>query len=301
MGGRWRLLRKPSQVFGLLIVNLYLSVLFRKKLYTGPLKGICVPFLYCHSCPTTTFACPIGTLQHYSAIHQIPFFLLGHLMILGLLVGRMACGWLCPVGLLQELIGRIKSRTVEIPRFFTALPYFNLMVLAVLLPFLTTEHWFSKLCPVGTLVAGIPWVVWNPVDPQTGDPTIVPGSVGILFLVKIAILVGFLVLFVVAKRPFCRYACPLGVFWSFFNKLSLLRLEVSPECTKCGACKNSCPAGLLVYEDPNSRHCLRCLECTKCKHVGVVCSLTPNNEGVGMALEGAGGPTSSSSQRGETV
>lgn len=287
MGGALRLLRRPVQVFGLLIANLYLSVLFRKQIYTGPLRGICVPFMYCHACPTTTFACPMGTVQHYAAIHQIPFFLLGHLIILGLLVGRMACGWLCPVGLLQELITKIKSRTVEIPRFFSALPYFNLMILAVLLPYITTEHWFSKLCPVGTLIAGIPWVVWNPANPQTGDPTIVPGSVGILFLVKIAILVGFLVLFVVAKRPFCRYACPLGVFWSFFNKLSLMRLEVSPTCTKCGACEKSCPAGLRVYEDPNSRHCIRCLECTKCKHVGVVCSLTANSENAEPEIEGA--------------
>jgi ferredoxin-type protein NapH len=266
-------IRRASQAFGLMIANLYISVIFRSEIYKGPLKSVCVPFLYCHACPTANFACPIGTLQHYSAIHKFPFFLIGHLMLIGLLVGRMACGWLCPFGLLQELMYKIKSRKIVIPKIFSYFPYLVLVFLAILLPFFTTEHWFSKLCPVGTIVAGIPWVLWNPINPTTGDPTILPGTVGLLFAVKIFLLAGFMYLFVVAKRPFCRYICPLGLFWSFFNKVSILKLEVTPTCTKCDRCQDICPEDIKVYEDPNSRECVRCLECTKCEHVKVVCSI----------------------------
>jgi ferredoxin-type protein NapH len=260
-------LRRPTQLFGFLLANLYLAVLFRKQIYAGPGKSICIPFLYCHACPTAAFSCPIGAVQHYAAIHQFPFFLIGHLSLLGLLVGRMACGWLCPFGYLQELLYRVKSRKMEIPRVFSALPYLILIVLVILLPFFTTEHWFSKVCPVGTLVAGIPWVTWNPVNPQTGTLTIEAGTIGPLFVLKIAILVGLLALFVVARRPFCRFMCPLGLFWSFFNRVSFVRLSVGPGCTQCDMCADKCPSGLRVYENPNSPDCVRCLQCTTCKHV----------------------------------
>ncbi len=266
-------IRRASQAFGLMLANLYISVIFRAEIYKGPLKSVCVPFLYCHACPTANFACPIGTLQHYAAIRKFPFFLMGHLMLIGLLIGRMACGWLCPFGLLQEVMYKVKSKKFEVPKIFSYLPYVVLVGLAILLPFFTTEHWFSKLCPVGTIVAGIPWVGWNPVNPTTGDPTILPGTVGVLFAVKIFLLAGFLYLFVKTKRPFCRFICPLGLFWSFFNKVSILKLEVGEGCNKCNTCKDICPEDIKVYEDPNSRDCIRCLDCTKCEHINVVCSM----------------------------
>lgn len=267
-------IRRASQLFGLLITNLYISVLFQKEIYKGPFKAVCVPFLYCHACPTATFSCPIGALQHYMAIHQFPFFLLGHFILIGLLVGRMACGWLCPFGLLQELMYKIKSRKIKIPKIFSLLPILFLLVLAMALPYFTTEHWFSKLCPIGTLVAGIPWVTWNPINPTTGSPTIEPGTVGLLFVIKILILLGLLILFVYALRPFCRYICPMGVFWGFFNKISILKLNVSSKCNhKCNSCNKRCPEDLKVYEDPDSPDCIRCLECVSCKNVKVSCAL----------------------------
>jgi len=265
--------RRASQLFGLLVINLYVAVIFNKHIYRGPMKGVCLPFLYCHSCPTAGFACPLGAMQNYAALHQFPFLLVGHLAIIGLLVGRMVCGWVCPVGLVQELMYKIKSVKLPNPKGFSILPYITLILLVVILPYLTTEHWFSKLCPVGTLTAGIPWVLWNPINPDTGARTIDAGSVGVLFAVKLLILAGTLWLAVVMKRPFCRYICPMGLFWSFFNKISVVKLEVAAACTKCDACKKSCPEGLKVYEDPNSADCIRCLECTSCKHVKVVSSL----------------------------
>lgn len=271
--------RRATQIFGFLITNVYVSVMGRMELYTGVFKSVCLPFLYCHSCPAAGFACPIGVLQHYMALHRFPFFLIGHLMLIGVLIGRMVCGWVCPVGFLQELLYKIKSAKMKIPAYFFVLPYIMLIVFAVILPYVTTEHWFSKLCPVGTLTAGIPWVAWNPVNPSTGAPTIEPGTVGTLFIVKLFILAVVLVLFVVVKRPFCRYICPLGLFWGFFNKTSVMRLEVTKECTECDNCRDICPEDINVYKDPNAGDCVRCLECVKCPQVKIVTSLPPGKEG----------------------
>jgi ferredoxin-type protein NapH len=266
--------RKASQLFGLLMANLHVAVIYESQIYQGVLKSVCLPFLYCHSCPTAVFACPLGVMQYAAGTtHSIPFLLVGGLMIVGLLCGRLLSGWICPVGLFQEVLYKIKSVKITLPRDPTFLPYVIFIVLIVVLPFITTEHWFSKLCPVGTLTAGIPWVLWNPVSPSTGDLTIEPGTVGFLFVVKLIILGIALWLFVSAKRPFCRYICPMGLFWSFFNKVSIMKMEVDDGCTKCDVCRKKCPEDIRIYEDPNARDCIRCLECTDCKHVKVIGSL----------------------------
>jgi polyferredoxin len=262
-------IRRATQLAMAFLCNAYVSAFITRQIYKGPLKGVCVPFLYCYACPSATFACPIGTLQHYAAIHQFPFFLIGHLAVLGLIFGRMACGWLCPFGLLQDLLYRIKSVKIEIPPAFRVISYFTLLGLAILIPFATGDAWFSKTCPIGTLVAGIPWVVWNPINPETGLPTVAAGSVGFMFVMKIAILIGFLILFVIAKRPFCKFVCPMGLFWSCFNRISILQLKVAPGCMRCDKCEKLCPVGIKVYEDPGARECIRCLKCTECAHVKV--------------------------------
>jgi ferredoxin-type protein NapH len=206
-------------------------------------------------------------IQHYAVIGQVPFFLLGLLGLFGLLVGRMACGWLCPFGLVQDLLYRIKSHKIQIPALFFPLRYLVLAILVLLLPGLTGESWFSILCPQGTLTAAIPWALWNPKDPVTGLPMIADGSLGSMFAIKVIILLGFLALFVVAKRPFCRVVCPLGLIFSFFNKHSLVKLEVSGRCSRCDQCQKDCPVDIKVYEEPNAPACIRCLKCTDCKHV----------------------------------
>jgi polyferredoxin len=143
------------------------------------------------------------------------------------------------------------------------------VALAILLPFVTGDHWFSRLCPWGTLIAGIPWVLWNPVDEASGLPVIEPGMVGWLYALKIGVLLGFLVLFVITQRPFCRTFCPLGAIYSLFNRISVMRLSVEGRCVDCDLCVKACPVGLRVSDDPNSPDCIRCLKCTVCKNVHV--------------------------------
>jgi ferredoxin-type protein NapH len=261
-------INRATQVFGLFLCNAYTLVLSRKVIYKGSMKAVCLPFIYCHACPTANFACPMGTMQYYATVHKFPFFLVGHLFLLGLLVGRMACGWLCPFGLLQDLINKIPSKKYDIPHWLSYGKYLALLALVVVIPYLVAENWFSKLCPLGTLVAGIPWVLWNPIGPN-GQPTIAAGAVGALFAVKVLILAGFLVSFVFIKRPFCRIACPMGAFYAPFNRYSFMRLEVDPSCNRCDACVDVCPVDMKVYEDPNSPECVRCLRCVQCKQVSV--------------------------------
>ena len=66
------------------------------------LHTVCSPVFHCYSCPLATFACPIGLLANFSAIHMIPFAVLGTLVVLGTVFGSFVCGWACPFGFLQH-------------------------------------------------------------------------------------------------------------------------------------------------------------------------------------------------------
>lgn len=265
-----RKVRSPIvALFGLILPNSYYPVVASKEIYDGPLKQACFPGLNCHACPTAVSACPIGILQHFSAVGRIPFALIGFLGAIGIVFGRSVCGWLCPFGWIQDQTYKIKSKKFRIHPSLKYGKYASLFVLAILLPYFVEAHWFSRICPWGTLSAGIPWLIWNPLNPVDAMPVIEPDMVGWLYFLKVSILIIFLVLFVVTSRPFCRTLCPLGAIYAHFNRISFMRLEVEGQCVDCNLCVEVCPTQIRVSDDPNSPDCIRCLNCTVCKNVHV--------------------------------
>lgn len=230
-------------------------LIFNSYFFQG-LKGIpCLGF-NCYACPAAVFACPIGSLQHFMIIRQVPFYLLGVLGLVGATVGRLSCGWLCPWGFFQEVVYKLPVPKWRVSaRRLGWLRYSFLVVVAVIVAFATGAPWFCKICPAGALEAGIPWVI---ID------TSIRSLAGGFFALKMAILVGFLVWFAVSKRPFCRFVCPLGAIYSPFNRVSQLGLEFRPEaCSDCGLCRDVCPVDIDVTKMPNSPECIRCMECVR--------------------------------------
>lgn len=262
------LLRRFTQIgVGTILLQSYFKVFSTKQIYDGPLKNGCVPGLLCHACPTATMGCPIGMLQHFAATHRFPFYLIGILGIIGLISGRFTCGWLCPFGLLQDAMHWFKQLKVRIPIWLNYMKYPILVIVTIVIPYITQEHWFSKLCPSGALVAGIPWTLWNPTDPVFDMAVIPTEAVGTMFWIKIWILGAFLMLFVFIKRPFCRTVCPLGAIYALFNRISLVSMKVNDSCPSCGMCPDLCPMDLTVETEINSENCIKCLDCTQCNHV----------------------------------
>jgi ferredoxin-type protein NapH len=258
--------RQWTQLASTVLCNSYLGTFSKASVSTNALKGVCVPVLNCYSCPTALFACPIGTLQHFITIGVLPFYLLGYLFLAGLLTGRMACGWLCPFGFLQDLLYKLKTRKYKIPANWRYAKYAVLLLLVILLPYWDGETWFCIFCPAGTLTAGLPWAIWNPVNPATGQ-LVLPSGPGVWFFISVLILIGFLGWFVVSRRPFCKTACPMGAILSFFNSFSMIQLDVQKNCDGCNTCSDICPMDLNVAVEANSGECIRCLDCTRCDHV----------------------------------
>jgi ferredoxin-type protein NapH len=248
--------RRISQGIGAVLPNAYIQGFLSASLYQGPLKNGCTPLLNCYACPSALLSCPIGTMQHFAATRTFPFYAVGTLSVVGASVGRMTCGTLCPFGALQDLLFKFRSHKLSLPPWTRHFRYAVLAVLVFAIPFATGESWFSKLCPAGTLLAGIPWVTMN-----AG----IRAMIGPLFWVKISILLSFVTVSSMVKRPFCRAVCPLGAIFSLFNGASLLQLAWNPDsCTRCGKCRKICPVDIRPDRKPTDPECLRCLDCTLC-------------------------------------
>src|SRR5512137_2589992 len=85
---------------------------------------------HCYSCPLSSFACPIGVLANYAALapvaFEVPYLLLGILLVVGAVSGSLACGWACPFGFLQDLLAKIPTPKFRLP---TWTGYFRYVVL----------------------------------------------------------------------------------------------------------------------------------------------------------------------------
>lgn len=261
---RHGLFRLVVQLMAAALCNGYAAGFVRHKIFTGRSKLICVPVLNCYSCPGALGACPIGAMQAVAGgRHKFSFYVLGTLMLFGTLCGRLICGFLCPFGLVQDLLHRIPLPKLTVPkRLDRALRYVKYGILAVfvlLLPAVVTrsgtgDPWFCKyICPAGTLGGGIPHMLLNPQ---------LRGLAGGLFWWKLGILVVILVGAVFISRIFCRYLCPLGAFYALFNRFAFFRMKLDAEsCIGCGKCDTVCPMALDVRKELCSGECIRCGKC----------------------------------------
>lgn len=254
------------QAFWALLTNSYLVGFATGKIYKGSLKNLCVPGMNCYSCPGALGACPIGAMQAVigSWNFKFAFYVAGFLMLVGAVIGRFVCGWLCPFGLVQELLHKIpfpkKIKTFRGDKLLRKLKYVILLVFVILLPLFLVDllgqgaPYFCKLiCPVGTLEGGLPLVLLNKAFRST---------VGWLYRWKVAILIVTLLLSVVVFRPFCKYICPLGAIYSVFQPISVFRYRVDgTKCTNCGLCASVCEMGCDPRKNANSPECIRCGKC----------------------------------------
>ena len=101
--------RHAFQSLWFLITNSYVEGFKTGKIYGGNLKKICVPGMNCYSCPGAKGSCPIGSLQAVigNSNFKFSYYIVGFLFFIGALMGRFVCGWLCPFGLIQDLLYKI--------------------------------------------------------------------------------------------------------------------------------------------------------------------------------------------------
>jgi ferredoxin-type protein NapH len=267
---RLRWLIQTLVAFG---TNAYLLFPFGGSvIYQGPLKAVCHPGLNCYSCPGALLSCPVGAFQNFMAsirystgFPQLGFLVVGYVGFIGSVVGRLSCGWLCPFGFIQELLHKIPTPKFSLWRPLRYVKYGMLVVLVIALPALYVDSsglghpWFCMLvCPAGTLEGAMPLMALKPSLWTT---------ISIVFWNKFTIMVLVIIGAILISRFFCRVICPLGAFYSFFSRISLVQLEfIEGNCVECGACIRKCPTGVVPNKEFDSRECVLCLRCVDACH-----------------------------------
>lgn len=289
--------RKITQFCCFLLLN---AVVFG----LGPWPVI-LPILGTLGTPTKTVLEAFGTLQWMLFELLIPFLALASIILIAVLVSRSLCGWVCPFGFVQDLLVYVKKRHTRVsPRTHESMIKVKYLVLAVTLFISGTlaisvaagagqsykaalgEDFarapFNALSPADTLFAVLPRIV---LEARYGIPTIMEAgtvvngilSAPLLLWVRLAIMIGIIVLAVYIPRSWCRYFCPNGALMGLLGHFSFLGLKRDPvKCTKvgCRLCVEVCPMMVPIldlpwekFNDPDCIYCLKCVEACSTKAI----------------------------------
>ena len=256
--------RRLVQVYSALLYNAHLKGFITGEIYRGKTKAVCVPGFNCYSCPGAVGACPLGSIQNAlaSAGHRAGWYVLGILLLYGVILGRTVCGWFCPLGWLQELLHKIPTPKIKksaVTRTLTWLKYILLAVFVIALPLwyglaynVPLPAFCKYICPAGTLEGAIGLLPTN-LDFFS--------MLGILFTRKFVILLIIALACVFCYRSFCRFICPLGAIYGLFNRFNIVGVKVDANrCNQCGACVRHCEMDIRRVGDHECINCGKCME-----------------------------------------
>ena len=258
--------RGKIQALTALAYNIHIPNFFKGKIYSGQSKRLCLPGLNCYSCPGAAGSCPIGSLQAVMGAkkYKFSYYVFGMMAFFGVMLGRLICGFFCPMGWFQDLIHKIPSpkfstKKLKALRYIKYLILFGLVfALAILLrdKYEVIPPYFCKyICPQGIIEGAIPLAIKNP-SLRLG--------LGKLFNLKLTILIVTIILSAIFYRPFCKWICPLGAFYSFFNKYSFYQMNLDKnKCINCGKCAKVCKMDVDIRQNTCHHECIRCNDCTK--------------------------------------
>ena len=255
--------RRLTQALTAALYNGNIFAAFTGKYVDVPGEYACVPGLNCQYCQYSIAGCPLGLAQQTmgGSPPKVVWQLWGFLILIGLLFGRMICGWACPVGFFQDLLAKIPVPKIgknKITYYLSYLKYVLGVVFVLGIPFLTgladgkgIAAFCVYICPVWLLEGGFLSAIIS------GNPD------NILALVndkKIHVLLALIIGSIFIYRPFCRFICPLGAFYGLFQKVAVFGMKVDlQQCVNCSACMKACQMDCKTVGDRE------CISCGKCK------------------------------------
>jgi len=225
-----------------------------------------------------------------------PWLAIASFLIIGILLGKSFCGWVCPFGFVQDLIGFVKRKKMEIsPRTHDSMIYVKYAVLGITLfvsvtfsvsKLIGSSHGyesalgifakapFTTLSPAETLFATLPKMILDFRNTVLEVPffEVLSGiaNVPLLFWFQLAIMISVLVFSAYVPRGWCKYFCPHAAIMAIMNKFSFLGLHRDlVKCVKgeCRLCVEVCPMNVRIldlpwekFSDPECIYCMKCVD-----------------------------------------
>ncbi len=279
------------------IVQATSFVLFNGAFLGLPLTAAVFPVLWTLGANYRTVGEAFGTIQGLIYNLVFPWLPLASIFLFAALTGRLLCGWVCPFGLVEDLLGYVKRskrdfspqthRSMANAKYvFLALTIMISIALAaeslsssgpvygtVLGPF--AEGSFTTLSPSDTLFAVIPKLGEHLYS--NGYQDLISSISSPLLWVRLVVLVGVLAFAVYIPRSWCRYLCPQGAFLALGSRFSFLGLKRDPlKCVKtsCKTCEEVCPTRVpildLSWEKFTDAECIYCLRCVMACHTKAI-------------------------------
>lgn len=276
---RIRTLRLGVQILMFFIVNGVILGLSR--------TAFPAPIVMPAGAPFATVWGGFDAIQYLLTHGQFPFLVFGIFFITGATVGKLFCGWACPVGLWQDMISWIPTKKWKISRPDNkAFQEFSGMLLWTFVLFCgwlgiqrnqatLNDNMFTNIPyeffePGGillvTLFYAFSWGVL-PGGSSTSDVFNAMDSMGSMFIWKMAILLIIMLLSMKVPRMYCRWVCPTGALLGYVSPHSILTVKRDPlKCEdNCQKCEDACPMGVPILDEPNdgiaNSLCISCGNC----------------------------------------
>lgn len=286
----------PRRIVQFLSFLFFSAILFK----TGPLP-ILLPVFWTWGLRQNTVGDAFTAIQlmlsgwsMQSTATVFPWLAVASFLIVGILLGKSLCGWICPFGFIQDLVSFIKTKKMEISiATHEGMVYIKYLILGIALLVSVTfsatkllggyETYerafgifayapFTALSPAETLFGTLPRMVQD-FSAAIMEKSVSEALSGILFLptlfwIQLFISLGVLIFAVYVPRSWCKYFCPHGAIMAILNRFSFIGLRRDPvECVKgeCRECVKACPMRvrilMLPWEKFNSPECIYCLKC----------------------------------------
>lgn len=235
-----------------------------------------VPYLHATQAPLSTVTGAYEAFEWTVSHGAFPLLTLGVIFGTAITVGKLFCGWACPLGMVQDFLSYLPftQRTLSAVNVQSLKDMkWAFLLFSICVAFFSsfrrdasdapmgmfTDSPFSVLSPSGTLFSYIPWMmIWR------ADALAHAGYLG---WVKFALMFAFLVPALYIPRFFCRYACPLGLLVEQFSQFKILRIHRSIKYSHSrtnDVLNDICPMGVTLEENSEFIDHQACIHCGKC-------------------------------------
>lgn len=276
-----------------IISQFILFLLFNAALFGFEPLPVLLPVLQSMGTPQRVVGDAFAAMQFMLYETTFPLLPLASFIVFAVLSGRLLCGWACPFGFVQDILGFLKRKHMEIsPRTHKDLLYVKYGILAAVLFISGTiaattvfrmggggyktalgifaRAPFNVLSPHDTLFGILPIMTYNAISAEAPFQDILGGigALSPLFWTRVFILAIVLVFAFYTPRSWCRYFCPVGAMLALESHFSFLGLKRDVvRCTKegCRSCVEACPMKVPILDLPWEKfthpECTYCLEC----------------------------------------